>query len=110
MFLHVETSWPCVSPHGQGNCPGSLTVVSDGDSHSVACSKCNLGTVGQGPLPEFWITKLIEQGYLKQLRRLPAEKKALSQVLRSCEWFQLSLQELVDEIWSKFEIFHREEE
>lgn len=107
MFLRVETKWPCVAPHGQSNCPGALIVISDGNAHSIACGKCQLGTVGAGPLPEFWITKLIEQGYLRQLSRIPADKQAVADAL-GADWFTLSRQEVVDLIFSAFEVFHRE--
>lgn len=114
MFLRVETKWPCVAPHGQQNCPGALIVISDGDTHSIACGKCNLGTVGAGPLPEFWVTKLIEQGYLRQLSRIPADKKAVSDIL-SAWWnrqghplLNPSRGEMLDVIFTYFEVFHKD--
>jgi len=107
-FLHVETSWPCISPFGQKPCEGTLVVIGDGDSYSVACNKCNLGNTGKGPLPEFWINKLIQQGYLRQLRRMPVEKKAMRDFLAEHNE-KRTLQEITDDMFEKFEIFHKDE-
>lgn len=107
-YLYVETNWPCVSPHGQGPCEGRLIAISSGNTYSVSCNKCNLGVTGFGSLPQFWITRLIEHGYLRQLKRRPVEKESLGNYLREKHWFDLTLQELVDSIIEKFEVFHRE--
>jgi hypothetical protein len=68
--------------------------------------------VGKGDLPEFWIKKLIEQGYLRQLSRKPVESKVLKDfmyplLVDTCR-HNRTPQEVVDQLLEEFEVFHKD--
>jgi len=105
MYLHVQTLWPCWSPNTQTNCEGSLVVIGEPESYSVACNKCGLGTVGKGKLPEFWINKLIDQGYIKQLSRRPAELRDVLDFMLKAFRKHRTPQEAAGDLLEHFEVF-----
>lgn len=105
MFLRVETSWPCVSPHVQQPCGGTLTVISEEEAYSVACMKCSMGITGNGPLPQFWLKKLVEQGYIRELARRPVEDADLREfMLKECRNHRTP-QEMAGDLTEKFVVF-----
>lgn len=105
MYLHVQTQWPCWSPNTLAMCEGSLVVIAEPESYSVACNKCGLGSIGKGNIPRFWIDKLIDQGYIKQLSRRPAElKDVLDFMLRNSRKHRTP-QETAGDLLEHFEVF-----
>lgn len=82
-------------------------VLAEEDGWSVACNKCGLGTVGRDTLPEFYINKLIDQGYIKQLRRRPADVNDVGEFLRRAHRNRRSLQEVAGDLLEQFEVFFR---
>jgi hypothetical protein len=71
MYLRVETKWPCWQ-RVQSPCDGTMVVIGEDNFHSVSCKKCGYGAAGPSPITEDYITKLIEDGYIRQLARMPA--------------------------------------
>jgi hypothetical protein len=49
-----------------------MIVIGEDNFHSVSCSTCGYGVAGKGILPEQYVTKLIEGGYIRQLAKKAA--------------------------------------
>lgn len=46
-----------------------MVVIGEDNFHSVSCNRCGYGTSGKNPLPDSYINKLIEEGYIRQLAK-----------------------------------------
>lgn len=108
MYLRVETQWPCWTiPVTATRCEGTMVVISEENSHSVACSKCGLGTTGRGPLPEQYVGKLVEQGYIRQLSRRPADINALTAFVQREVRHARTPHEMAGDLLEQFEVFYK---
>ena len=84
-------------------CRGTLTVIAEPTAYTVMCNECGTGNTGNGKLPTFYLDKLIEQGYIRQLSRLPASQDALFRFFRSRQ--HRSWSEMAGDLLEQFEVF-----
>lgn len=106
MFIHVVTGWPCwqrvVAP-----CDGAMIVQGEDNFHSIVCKKCGFGAAGKNPLPEAYIAKLIEDGYIRQISRRPAEAANLTRFFADRVKRGRTPAELAGDLLEIYEVFVR---
>lgn len=107
MFIRVETNWPCwaIPATAPTRCDGAMVVIGEDNFHSIACSKCGLGTAGRGPLPDPVLDRLIGEGYIRQLSRRPVETHDLYKFMLDMSRKRRTPQEIAGDLLERFEIF-----
>lgn len=84
-----------------------MVVIGEDNFHSVACRKCGYGTSGKGELPEGYVTKLIEEGYIRQIAKRPAEAEDLSKFFAKCLRDHRSAHEIAGDLLERYEVLAR---
>lgn len=105
MYLRVETTWPCWQRTKP--CDGTMTVIGEDTCYSVSCVKCGYGTTGKTPLHDGYINRLIEEGYIKEIAKRPAEVQDLSRFFARQIKANRSAREIADDLLERYEIFAR---
>lgn len=101
MYLRVETEWGCWRSFP---CSGHMVVIGEDNYHSVSCENCGYGIAGKGALPEQYVTKLIEEGYIKQLARHPADLDTLTRFFSHEIRNNRSAAEMAGDLLEKYEV------
>lgn len=104
MYLRVETKWECWRSFP---CQGHMTVIGEDNFHSISCDKCGYGVAGKGTLPESYITKLIEEGYIRQLSRRPAELEDMTRFFSHEIKSHRSAAEMAGDLLERYEVSSR---
>jgi hypothetical protein len=104
MYLRIETNWPCWKTFCP-ECEGGLVVIAENTSYSVCCNKCGYGNTGTGELPDFYMKKLIEEGYIRQLSRRPVDIDDVHKFLMGRVSTQRTYLEMAGDFMEKFEVF-----
>jgi hypothetical protein len=105
MYLRVETNWNCWQRSVP--CDGTMVVIGEDNYHSVSCKKCGYGAAGKAPLPEGYIDRLIEEGYIRQIAKRPAEYEDLTRFFSHQIKFNRSAQEIAGDLLERYEVFAR---
>lgn len=106
-MLRVETKWTCWNRGllRTGTCEGTMVVIGMDDCWSVRCSKCSIGANGKGPLHDSYLDRLVEEGYIMQLSKRPADREDLRKFFTGCVRGRRSAQEITDDLLERFEVF-----
>lgn len=88
-----------------GTCDGGMVVIGQDDAWSVRCEKCSIGTTGRGELPEGYINRLVEEGYIRQMERRPADRDHLRRFFTGCIRGRRSAHEITDDLLDRYEVF-----
>lgn len=90
----------------KSQCQGTLIVLSQDDCYSVSCNVCGFGTTAPGPLPEFWLDHLLQEGYIHQLRREPVNVEILTRFFQRERYRVPS--EIAGDVLERYEVFIKE--
>jgi len=104
MYLRIETNWPCWKTQ-RPDCEGGLVVIAEDTTYSVCCKQCGHGNTGSGELPDFYMNKLIEDGYVRQLSRRPVDVDDIYHFIMEHTRTQRTYLEMAGDFMERFEVF-----
>jgi hypothetical protein len=84
-----------------------MVVIGEDNFHSVVCSTCGYGTAGKGTLPENYIVKLIEEGYIRQLAKRAADLDTLTRFFTHGIKTNRSAAEMAGDLLERYEVSAR---
>lgn len=105
MYLRVETNWPCWQRTKP--CDGKMIVIGEDHFHSVSCVTCGYGTSKPVPLPEEYVDRLIQEGYIRQISKRPVERSDLHGYFSHAIRTRRTPQEMADDLLERYEVFVR---
>lgn len=82
-----------------------MVVIGSDESYSVMCGTCNFGQNGKGAIPEGYINRLYEEGYIRQMGRRPAERDELQRFFTGCVRGKRSPSEIAGDLLENYEVF-----
>ena len=110
MYLRVPTSWSCWQRRlDTTKCEGHMIVIEEDNFHSVCCDRCNVGIAGAGPLPEGYITRLFDEGYIRKIAQKPVDADDLRAFFAGCINYKRSAYEITDDLLERYQVFQKQD-
>jgi hypothetical protein len=84
-----------------------MVVIGEDTYHSVSCNRCGYGSSSPKPLPEDYIDRLIQEGYIRQIAKRPVEIEDLNRFFSHEIKTKRSAQEITGDLLERYEVSAR---